>query len=49
MKYIIKPTSRFQKDLKRIQKRGYDMSLITNVIKNSQTENLCLKRIKTTP
>lgn len=33
MKYIIKPTSRFQKDLKRIQKRGYDMSLITNVIK----------------
>ena len=47
MKYIIKPTSRFQKDLKRIQKRGYDMSLITNVIKNSQTENLCLKITKT--
>ena len=37
MKYIIKPTSRFQKDLKRIQKRGYDMSLITNVIKKLGT------------
>ena len=33
MKYIIKPTNRFQKDLKRVQRRGYDMSLITDVIK----------------
>lgn len=33
MKYKIIPTSKFQKDLRRIQKRGYDMSLITNVIK----------------
>lgn len=33
MKYTIRPTSRFQKDLKKIQKRGYDMSLITGVIK----------------
>ena len=31
--YTIKPTTRFQKDLKRIQKRGYDLALITNVIK----------------
>ena len=31
--YTIKPTTRFQKDLKRIQKRGYDLTLITNVIK----------------
>ena len=23
MKYTVKPTSKFQKDLKRIQKRGY--------------------------
>lgn len=33
MIYIIKPTSRFQKDLKRIQKRGYDLSLLTDIIK----------------
>ncbi len=33
MKYIVKSTARFQKDLKRVQKRGYDISLITNIIK----------------
>ena len=33
MKYVIKPTSKFQKDLKRAKKRGYDISLLTNVIK----------------
>ena len=33
MTYTIKPTSRFQKDLKRIQKRGYDLSLLTEIIK----------------
>lgn len=31
--YKIKPTSKFQKDLKRVQKRGYDISLITDIIK----------------
>lgn len=31
--YNIKPTSKFQKDLKRIQKRGFDLSLLTAVIK----------------
>ncbi len=31
--YSVKPTTKFQRDLKRIQKRGYDMSLITKVIK----------------
>ena len=31
--YAIKPTTRFQKDLKRIQKRGYDISLLTEVIR----------------
>lgn len=31
--YFIKYTSKFQKDLKRIQKRGYDLSLITEIIK----------------
>lgn len=33
MKYTIRPTSKFQKDLKRIQKRGYDISLLTDIIK----------------
>lgn len=31
--YKVKPTNKFQKDLKRIQKRGYDISLLTNIIK----------------
>lgn len=31
--YNIKPTSKFQRDLKRIQKRGFDLSLLTAVIK----------------
>jgi mRNA interferase YafQ len=33
MKYAIKYTSKFQRDLKRVQKRGYDISLLNNVIK----------------
>jgi len=33
MKYTIKPTSKFQKDLKRVQRRGYDISLLTEIIK----------------
>lgn len=33
MKYAIRPTSKFQKDLKRAQKRGYDISLLTDIIK----------------
>lgn len=33
MKYTIKPTSKFQKDLKRIQKRGYNIDLLTEIIK----------------
>lgn len=33
MKYIIKPSSRFQKDLKKIHKRGYNIDLLTQVIK----------------
>ncbi len=30
--YTIKPTVKFQKDLKRIKKRGYDISLLTEVV-----------------
>jgi len=33
MKYTAKPTAKFQKDLKRIQKRGLDLGLLTAVIK----------------
>ncbi len=31
--YAIKPTTKFQKDLKRVQKRGYDIALLTEIIK----------------
>ncbi len=31
--YKLRPTSKFQKDLKRIQKRGYDLSLLSAVLK----------------
>ncbi|MBN2285494.1 MAG: type II toxin-antitoxin system YafQ family toxin [Tissierellales bacterium] len=33
MKYTIKPSAKFQKDLKRINKRGYNLELLTEVIK----------------
>lgn len=31
--YTVKPTTKFQRDLKRVQRRGYDISLLTTVIK----------------
>lgn len=31
--YAVRPTNRFQKDLKRVEKRGYNISLITDIIK----------------
>ncbi len=31
--YNIRPTTKFQKDLRRVKKRGYDMALLTEVIK----------------
>ncbi len=40
MKYAIRPTTRFQKDLKRAHKRGYDLSLLADIVKrlaNGQT------------
>lgn len=33
MKYIVKPTTRFKKDLKRVQKQGCNLSLMTDIIK----------------
>ena len=44
MKYEIKPTNKFQKDLKRIQKRGYDLNLISEIIKklaNGYLQRMC--------
>ena len=31
--YTVKPTVKFQRDLKRIKKRGYNIGLLTEVIK----------------
>lgn len=31
--YAIRPTARFQKDLRRMEKRGYNISLLTDIIK----------------
>lgn len=31
--YEIKPSTKFQKDLKRVQRRGYDISLLTEILK----------------
>ena len=33
MKYTLKPSTKFQKDVKRAKKRGYDIDLLTDVIK----------------
>ena len=32
MKYQLKPTSRFKQDIKTAKKRGYDLSLLTEII-----------------
>lgn len=32
MKYHVRPTKKFQKDLKRVQRRGYDLSLLTEIL-----------------
>ena len=31
--YRIRPTAKFQRDLKRAKRRGYDMALLTEIIK----------------
>lgn len=44
MKYIVRPTAKFQKDLKRVQRRGYDLSLLKEVIRKlAEGEPLSLK------
>lgn len=31
--YAVRPTARFRKDVRRAQRRGYDISLLTEVVK----------------
>ncbi len=31
--YNVRPTTKFQKDLKRVKKSGFDISLLTDIIK----------------
>ena len=38
MMYSIRPTTKFQKDLKRVQRRGYDLSLLKAVIQKLARE-----------
>ncbi len=33
MSYTLRPTAKFQKDLKRVQKRGYDVPLLAETIR----------------
>lgn len=35
--YKIRPTTKFQKDLKRLKKRGFEISLLTDVLKKLAT------------
>lgn len=39
MKYEIKPSSRFKRDMKLVKKRGYDQRLIENVIRTLPVKN----------
>ena len=39
--YNIRPTTKFQKDLKRVKKRGFDISLLTDIIKKLAAGFIC--------
>ena len=41
--YNIRPTTKFQKDLKRVKKRGFDISLLTDIIKKLAAGSRCRK------
>lgn len=44
MIYEVKPTTKFTKDLKKVKKRGYDILLLTDIIKQlANGESLPLK------
>lgn len=42
--YNIRPTTKFQKDLKRVKKRGFDISLLTDIIKNWLRGSRCRRK-----
>lgn len=42
MKYVVKPSSTFRRDLKRIEKRGCHIGLLTEVIEHLQMVRTCL-------
>lgn len=46
MKYIVRPTTRFEKDVKRIKRRGYNISLLTEVIKKLANAELLPEKNK---
>ena len=43
--YNIRPTTKFQRDLKRVKRRGFDISLLTDIIKKLARESHCQRRI----
>lgn len=46
MKYLIKPTSKFQKDLKKAVKRGCNLTLLTEVINSLADGNVLPEKNK---
>lgn len=42
--YKVKPTSKFQKDVKRLEKRGYDISKLAAVVKALAAGKVLLKK-----
>lgn len=44
--YEVKPTSRFKRDLKYIERRGYDMRLLTTVIQTLASGELLAEKHK---
>jgi mRNA interferase YafQ len=49
MMYRVRPTAKFQKDLKRAQRRGYDISLLTEIVKTLAAGETLPKKNKDHP
>ena len=47
--YRIRPTTKFQKDVKRLKKRGYDLSSLTKVIQILADGKACRPKTETMP
>ena len=46
--YNVRPTSKFQKDLKRAKRRGYDIDLLRDIIKKLAAGSRCQRRTEIT-